>query len=149
MTYQSKAISKKVPDAFLEVSKELAMERGIEDGTKVKLTSPYGQVKVKCLVTDRVKGKEVYLPMNTNGEASINYLTSSHSEKDTYTPAYKEVSAKMEILEPKGESPLPSFNSRYGNPKPQIGVRVEDKWKRDDYIFPGDLVRKSEVNSNG
>ncbi len=149
MTYQSKAISKKVPDAFLEVSKELAMERGIEDGTKVKLTSPYGQVKVKCLVTDRVKGKEVYLPMNTNGEASINYLTSSHSDKDTDTPAYKEVSAKMEILEPKGESPLPSFNSRYGNPKPQIGVRVEDKWKRDDYIFPGDLVRKSGVNSNG
>lgn len=110
MTYQTEGITKKTPNVFLEVSHELANERGLEDGTTVRLTSPYGAVKVDCVVTDRVVGKQVYLPMNSRGEGAINYLTSSHSDKDTDTPAYKEISAKMEILKQKGESPLPKTN---------------------------------------
>ncbi len=86
---------------FLEVSPELAEERGLEDGTLVRLTSPYGNVKVKCVITDRVKGKQVYLPMNDSKDAAINLLTSGYADKDTDTPAYKETSAKMEILKKK------------------------------------------------
>ncbi|WP_425388440.1 formate dehydrogenase subunit alpha [Domibacillus robiginosus] len=142
MTYKSAGISSKTPSVFLEVSPELAAERGLEDGTVVRLTSPYGSVKVSCLVTDRVKGKEVYLPMNSQGEGAINYLTSSKADKDTDTPAYKEISAKMEILSAKGDNPLPRINHRNGNPQPQIGVQVEKKWARPDYVFPGDLVTK-------
>ena len=148
MTYKSKGITSKTPQVFLEVSTELATERGLEDGTLVRLTSPYGNVKVECLVTDRVKGKEVYLPLNDSGVGAINYLTSSHADKDTDTPAYKEVSAKLEILREKGDSPLPRINHRYGNPQPQIGVAVEKKWQRKDYTFPGDLVKK-ESNQHG
>ncbi|MDQ0208900.1 formate dehydrogenase subunit alpha [Alkalicoccobacillus murimartini] len=142
MTYKSKGITSKTPTVFLEVSPELAEERGLNDGTLVRLTSPYGNVKVECLITDRVKGKEVYLPLNDAGEGAINYLTSSYADKDTDTPAYKEVSAKLEILREKGESPLPRINHRNGNPQPQIGVAIEKKWQRDDYTFPGDLVKK-------
>ncbi|WP_018394616.1 formate dehydrogenase subunit alpha [Bacillus sp. 37MA] len=144
MTYKSKGITSKTPEVFLEVSPELAEDRELEDGTLVRLTSPYGSVKVKCLVTDRVKGKEVYLPMNDSGEGAINYLTGSHADKDTDTPAYKEISATMDILKEKGESPLPRINYRNGNPQPQIGVQVEKKWARADYIFPGELVKKGE-----
>ncbi|WP_100330634.1 formate dehydrogenase subunit alpha [Bacillus xiapuensis] len=142
LTYKSEGITSKTPSVFLEVSPELAKERGLEDGTVVRLTSPYGNVKVPCVVTDRVKGKEVYLPMNDSGEGAVNYLTSSYADKDTDTPAYKEVKAKMEILQAKGENPLPRINHRRGNPNPQIGVEVEKKWARPDYIFPGDLVKK-------
>lgn len=142
MTYQSKGITSKTPNTFLEVSHELAKERGLKDGTLVRLSSPYGSVKVQCLITDRVKGKEVYLPMNDSGEAAINLLTSSYSDKDTDTPAYKETSAKLEILKEEGVNPLPNTNFRYGNPQPQIGVGVEKKWARKDYIFPGDVVEK-------
>ncbi len=146
MTYKSEAITGKTPEVFLEVSPVLAEERKLEDGTKVRLTSPYGSVKVSCIVTDRVFGNQLYLPMNSAGEGAINYLTSSHSDKDTDTPAYKEVSVKMEILEAKGKSPLPKINHRYGNPQPQIGVNVEEKWARDDYIFPGDIVKERRSN---
>jgi len=146
MTYKSEAITGKTPEVFLEVSPQLAEERKLEDGTKVRLTSPYGSVKVSCIVTDRVFGKQLYLPMNTAGEGAINYLTSSHSDKDTDTPAYKEVSVKMEVLEQKGKSPLPKVNHRYGNPQPQIGVNVEEKWARSDYIFPGDIVKARRGN---
>jgi formate dehydrogenase major subunit len=142
MTYKSKGISSKTPEVFLEVSPELAKERGLKDGTLVRLTSPYGNVKVKCLITDRVKGKEVYLPMNDRGEAAINLLTSSYADKDTDTPAYKETKVKLDILSEEGSNPLPRINHRYGNPQPQIGVNVQKKWARKDYIFPGELVKK-------
>lgn len=142
MTYKSKGITSKTPGAFLEVSPELALERGLKDGSLVRLISPYGKVKVKCVITDRVKGKEVYLPMNDSGESAINLITSSYADKDTDTPAYKEVKAKLEVLEIEGVNPLPKNNFRYGKPNPQRGVEVERKWKRKDYAFPGDLVKK-------
>ncbi|HLR19081.1 MAG TPA: formate dehydrogenase subunit alpha [Staphylococcus sp.] len=146
MTYKSEAITGKTPSVFLEVSPELAEERGVEDGTMVRLLSPYGKVKVSCIVTERVTGNQLYLPMNSNGEGAINYLTSSHADKDTDTPAYKEVSVKMEVLEPIGKSPLTTKNHRYGNPQPQIGVNVKEKWARSDYKFPGDIVKEKRVN---
>jgi formate dehydrogenase major subunit len=146
MTYKSKGITSKTPSVFLEVSPELALERGLKDGSLVRLISPYGKVKVKCVITDRVKGKEVYLPMNDSGESAINLITSSYADKDTDTPAYKEVKAKLEVLEIEGVNPLPKTNFRYGNPNPQRGVEVERKWKRKDYTFPGDLVKKEGNN---
>ncbi|MTH54800.1 formate dehydrogenase subunit alpha [Bacillus mangrovi] len=148
MTYQSKGITSKTPRTFLEVSAALAEEKGFKTGSLIRLVSPYGQVKVQAHVTDRVRGKEVYLPMNDNGEAAINLLTSSHADKDTDTPAYKEVKAKLEVLETEGIDPLPRNNHRNGNPQPQRGVEVERKWARKDYTFPGDLVKK-ERKHNG
>ncbi|MEW9502475.1 formate dehydrogenase subunit alpha [Jeotgalibacillus marinus] len=149
MTYRSEGITSKVPKTFLEVSPALAKERGLQDGTLVRLTSPYGSVKVECLITDRVRFKEVYLPMNARGESAINYLTSSYADNITDTPAYKEINVKLEVLRKKGESPLPRINHRFGNPQPQMGVQVEKKWARADYIFPGDLVKKKESNKHG
>jgi formate dehydrogenase major subunit len=135
MTYKSKGISKKVPREWLEVSPELAQARDIESGALVRLTSPYGQVKVRVEVTERVKGNELYMTMNSAGdESAVNYLTSSYHDRVTHTPNYKEMSVNMEVLEATGEPPIPRNNHRFGNRVPQIGVRVEDKWKRSDYI---------------
>ncbi|PTQ51796.1 MAG: Formate dehydrogenase related protein [Hydrogenibacillus schlegelii] len=137
MTYRSSGLAHKVPEAFLEVSPELAKERGIETGALVRLISPYGSVKVRVLVTDRVRGRELYLPMNDAGEAAINYLTSSKTDRVTNTPAYKDVKVRMEVIEPRGKSPLPKHNHRFGRRTPQSSVQVEKKWARSDYVFPG------------
>src|SRR5213078_983856 len=56
LTNRVKGISQKTPHAFVEVSPELAAERGIKSGTWVQLVSRYGQVRVRALVTDRVRG---------------------------------------------------------------------------------------------
>jgi formate dehydrogenase major subunit len=120
----------------VEISPELAAERGIQSGTWVQLVSRYGQVKVRAVVTDRVHGKEMYMPMNSV-ESPVNRLTSSHTDKITHTPAYKETSVRLEILPERGQSPLPRTNHRFGNPTPQKGVEVERKWKRQDYRLPG------------
>jgi formate dehydrogenase major subunit len=136
LTYRTAGIREKTPDTFVEVSMELAKERGIQGGTWVRLTSRYGNVRVRALVTDRVHGKELYMPMNSV-ESPINRLTSSHTDPVTHTPAYKETSVKMTVLPEIGESPLPRTNSRWGHPTPQHGVEVERKWKRADYRIPG------------
>jgi formate dehydrogenase major subunit len=136
LTYRAAGIREKTPDTFVEVSPDLAEERGLQSGTWVRLISRYGQVRVRALVTDRVQGHELYMPMNSS-ESPVNRLTSSHTDAATDTPAYKEASVRMDVLPEIGESPLPRINSRFGHPTPQNGVEVERKWKRPDYRIPG------------
>lgn len=136
LTYRTAGIGQKTPDTFVEVSPELAKERKLTTGSWVQLTSRYGKIRVRALVTDRVRGKELYVPMNSV-ENPINRLTSSYTDPITHTPAFKEVAVKMTVLGEVGESPLPRTNSRWGHPTPQRGVEVERKWQRPDYRLPG------------
>jgi formate dehydrogenase major subunit len=135
LTYRSNGIREKVPDVWVEISPQLAKERGVQSGTWVQLISRYGKVRVRALVTERVTGKELYMPMNSS-ESPVNLLTSSHTDAVTNTPAYKEASVRMVVLDEVGNSPLPKVNSRFGHPTPQRGVEVERKWKRIDYEMP-------------
>ncbi len=135
MTYKANGIREKVPDTFVEISPELAKERGIDSGRWVRLFSRHGKVRVRALVTDRVHGRELYMPMNSS-EHPVNLLTSSNTDMTTHTPAYKETSVRMEVLDDIGDSPLPHVNSRFHHPTPQAGVMIERKWKRLDYEMP-------------
>lgn len=148
LTYRSEGIREKVPDTFLEVSPELARERGVVSGTWVQLISRYGKLRVRALVTDRVQGKELYMPMNSS-ESPVNLLTGSHVDAITHTPAYKEASVRMVVLDEVGESPLPRINSRFGQPTPQNGVEVERKWKRKDYKPPTGMAMTAAPKMNG
>ncbi|HLS08075.1 formate dehydrogenase subunit alpha [Lentibacillus sp.] len=143
MTYKSEAITSKMPTAFIEMSPELAEERGINEGAEVKLISETGEASGPVHITDRVSGRELYLPLNDNGRTAVNYLTDNSVDKDTDTPAFKEIAVKMEVIKKKGKSPLPPNNYRRGNPQPQIGVQPERKWNRDDYAFPGSQVKQN------
>ena len=134
LTYRSPGIREQTPDTFVEVSPALATERGIKSGAWVQLVSRYGKVRVRALVTDRVDGKELYMPMNSS-ESPVNRLTSSFADKVTHTPAYKELAVNMQVLDVE-QTPLPRINSRFGHPTPQCGVQVERKWKRADYSLP-------------
>ena len=102
----------------------------------MELTSRHGRIRIRALVTDRVQGRQLYLPMNSS-ENAVNRLTGSHTDRATHTPAYKETAVKMRLLDETGESPLRPGNSRLGTPTPQHGVEVERKWKRSDYSLPG------------
>jgi formate dehydrogenase major subunit len=136
LTYRSPGIRQKAPDTFVEISPELARERSIETGSLVQLTSRRGNLCVRALVTDRVEGRELYMPMNST-EIPVNRLTGSHTDPVTHTPAYKETAVRMRVLSEKGESPLPRINHRFGHPTPQQGVEVERKWSQPSYHMPG------------
>ena len=143
MTYRVPGIKRMTPTNFVEVSPDLAAERGVEDGSKVELKSKWGTIRAKVLVTDRVSGKQLYMAMN-NTDDPVNRLTGAHVDRATHTPAFKECSVSMRMLEPKGRSPLMWENFRNGHRTPQKGVEVERKWAREDYRLPG-ISRSDEL----
>src|SRR5581483_206846 len=141
MTYRSKGIREITPTNFIEVSPELAREKKLDNGSVVHLHSLDGEVIVPVVVTDRVAGTQLYMPMNSVDQP-VNRLTGSDVDRATHTPAFKEVSVQMTVLEEKRPNPLPPGNFRHGRRTPQSGVEVERKWKRSDYRKPGeDLVQ--------
>ena len=145
MTGRTPGIHTMTPVNFVEVSPELATERGITTGTYVRLRSPYGEAQVQALVTDRVCGKQLYMTLNSVREP-VNILTSSHTDRATHTPAFKETAVSMEILPEqdhtdrkgrKSRGPLGPGNFRLATRTPQNGVEIERKWARPDYYLPG------------
>jgi formate dehydrogenase major subunit len=136
MTYRSAGIRRMTPQTFVEVSPELAQERGVATGAYVQLRSAFGQVKVQVLISDRVQGKQLYMPINSVLEP-VNKMTSDKVDRDTHTPAFKETAVSMVVLGETGASPLPRENFRFGKRTPQMGVEVERKWKQPAYWVPG------------
>jgi formate dehydrogenase major subunit len=134
LTHKSEGLKYKLPKVFVEVSPELAIERGVKDGTLVRLVSLYGAIRVPVLVTDRVEGKTVYVPMHSaSHESAVNLLTGGAVDVVTHTPAYKQAKVRMEVLGVEGENPLPKFNPRNKTRTPQMGLEIYRKWERGDY----------------
>lgn len=135
-TGRTPGIDRQLPDWFVEVSPELARERGIRDGTWLRVTSRRGSVDVPALVTDRVHGNVLFMPIH-QGKPGLNLLTGEHHDPDVNTPAFKEVAVRIELLDRcnKG-SPLPAHNFRHGRRTPLAGVPVETKWAQPAYVPP-------------
>jgi len=137
MTHRVMGIREETPERYIEISEELAEERSIESGRWVRVTSRHGSLVIKVVVTSRVVGKQVYLPLLSQ-EGPVNVLTGSHTDSATNTPAFKETAVRIKLLPEQGTNPLKPLNFRYsGQPTPQDGVEVERKWKRSDYRKPG------------
>ena len=115
MTYRTEGIREKTPCTFIEVSPELASERGIQTGSWVQLTSRYGKVRAQAVSRRECQGKELYMPMNST-EEPVNRLTSSHTDKVTHTPAYKETSVQLRCWER-------SAMTRYRGRTPAMDIR--------------------------
>jgi formate dehydrogenase major subunit len=137
MTHRVMGIREETPERYIEISEELAEERSIESGRWVRVTSRHGSLVIKVIVTSRVVGKQVYLPLLSQ-EGPVNVLTGSHTDSATNTPAFKETAVRIKLLPEQGTNPLKPLNFRYsGQPTPQDGVEVDRKWKRSDYRKPG------------
>ncbi|WP_233581538.1 formate dehydrogenase subunit alpha [Acidipila sp. EB88] len=150
MTYRVPGIKEETPDRWVEVSPELAKLHNLTTGQWVDITSRRATLRVPVLITDRVKGNQMFIPLNSP-DAPVNLLTGSDVDDVTHTPAYKELAVKMKVLPWKGENPLKAINFRNGHPTPQNGVEVERKWKRADYRMPGldpELVQISIGNGH-
>ncbi|MFW6369063.1 MAG: molybdopterin dinucleotide binding domain-containing protein, partial [Myxococcota bacterium] len=100
------------PDAFVEMSRELAAEKGIRNGDKVKVKTARGEIEVYALVTARMKpflvdGKEVHqvaIPYHFGFSglgrgASANMLTPHAGDANTMIPEYKAFLCDVEKAE--------------------------------------------------
>ncbi|GAB2577989.1 formate dehydrogenase subunit alpha [Dyella jejuensis] len=133
------------PNWFVEVSPELAAERGIEDGTWLRVISRRAEVEVRATITDRVSGNTLYIPIHQS-KPGVNTLTGEHRDTEVNTPAYKELAVRIEKLpKPKGEPPLPYRNHRYGRRTPNLGPSAEQKWERREYAEPPATIEHPET----
>lgn len=135
MTRKSNGLNSRLPVTFVEVSPELAQERNIPDNALVRLSSPFGSVKVPVVITDRVSGNELFLPMHTrNKDHAINMLTGAGFDENTSTPAFKQTKVKLEVIGEAARNPLPKHNQRNKPRDPRSGAEVVRKWARKDYV---------------
>lgn len=139
LTHRDAGIEGKVPAMYIEVSPELARERGLADGDLVRIRSVSGAIRSRVLVTDRVQGKVMWMGIHDRGENSVNLLTTDARDPTTQTGAYKELPVALEKIpsDRSTGSPLSSGNPRRYRGVAQLGVQVQEKWKRSDYVPPG------------
>jgi formate dehydrogenase major subunit len=100
------------PEFFVELSEELAKEKGIRPGQMVRVWSNRGQVKGKAVITKRMKplkvdGKTIYqvgLPLNfgfigeTKKASPVNSLTPNVGDANAQTPEYKAFLVNIEPI---------------------------------------------------
>ncbi len=98
-----------VPEMYVEISEELAGEKGIESGDDVRVSSARGQITVKAMVTKRLRpftiaGKtvhEVAMPwhwgyMGLSTGPSANVLTPNAGDANTMIPEFKAFLVRVE-----------------------------------------------------
>ena len=135
LTRRNAGLLSKVEKDYVDISPVDAEKLGLKEGDWVKLISPFGDVKTQIVVTGEIRPGELYMPVCSSIER-VNYLTSTATDPVVKTPAYKEISVRLEKLNQAGRSPMPRGNPRYGHPTPQADVKVEQKWQRSDYRAP-------------
>jgi formate dehydrogenase major subunit len=129
------AINQELPEIYVEVPPDLAKERGLTNGSRVRLVSRRNQLEVPVHITDRVLGQNLFLPIHAT-KGNVNLLTGDHADDAVDTPAYKEIAVHMEAIGEEGADPLPDSNFRHWDNNPAGGVEVERKWQREDYNPP-------------
>ena len=98
-----------VPDMFVEISKEMAKEKGIANGDFVTISSKRGSIEARALVTSRIKPlrigekivEQVAIPWHfgfvglATGD-SANILTDAVGDANTHIPEYKAFMCNIE-----------------------------------------------------
>jgi formate dehydrogenase major subunit/formate dehydrogenase alpha subunit len=96
MTRRVSALESHAGEAYIEMHPDDVAKLNIQDGSRVKVSSPGGSIGLKVRSTDRVTPGVVFIPMHY-GEAAVNILTSDVAV-DTFskTPGYKITAVRIE-----------------------------------------------------
>jgi formate dehydrogenase major subunit len=113
ITQQVEHLVQLQPEAFVEVPAELAREKGIETGDKVRVSSKRGKLEVRAVVTKRlgpiqVDGKKIYqigipihwgfVGINTGQHWLANALTPFVGDASARTPEFKAFLVNIEKM---------------------------------------------------
>jgi len=113
ITQQVEHLVQLQPEAFVEVPAELAREKGIEHGGKVRVWSKRGKLEVRAVVTNRlgplqIDGKKVYqigipihwgfVGINTGQHWLANALTPFVGDASARTPEFKAFLVNIERI---------------------------------------------------
>jgi len=88
MTRRAKALDAIEPEAFVEMHPGDAAERGIEEGTRVRVASRRGAVELRARLTEREIRGAVFIPFHFR-EAAANLLTIDALDPEGKIPEFK------------------------------------------------------------
>jgi formate dehydrogenase major subunit len=95
MTRRCKPLDEFVPEAWVEINPTLAERFGIKEGDMVQLTSRRGQLKVKALLTNKIREEVIFMPFHF-AEAAANVLTIAALDPVARIPEYKVCAVRVE-----------------------------------------------------
>jgi len=94
MSRKAEALNKLKPEPVVEISREDAEELKINDGEKIKLESPFGEIEIKAKISERVKKGVVAVP-NHYSEAAVNKVIGPFLDPVSKIPAFKFCNVKV------------------------------------------------------
>lgn len=95
MSRRSDTLTEFVNEAFIELNDIDAVKLEINDGEKVKVSSPRGQIETIARISDEVAEGEVFMPWHFN-ESKVNYLVRDELDPTSKIPAYKLTAVRVE-----------------------------------------------------
>jgi formate dehydrogenase major subunit/formate dehydrogenase alpha subunit len=105
----------KQPEAFIEIHRYDARQRGIADGDVVKVATRRGQVQCRAIISKQVRKGCIWMPLHF-AEARANLLTNDAGDPVTNTAEYKVCAAEVERLEAASAELYPGSFYRQGGP---------------------------------
>ncbi len=88
MTRKSGGLNELAPENFLEISAEDAKRYGLEDGSRVIITSRRGKISVKVMISEKSIPGSVFIPFHF-AESAVNRLTNAALDPVAKIPEYK------------------------------------------------------------
>jgi predicted molibdopterin-dependent oxidoreductase YjgC len=98
MTRRSPALDNEFPEAFVEVNTGDANRLGIEDGDWVEVTSRRGKIRIKALVSDKIRPGVIFIPFHF-AECAANMLTNPALDPIAKIPELKVCAAAIQPTE--------------------------------------------------
>lgn len=113
-TRRSDGLTKKQPEAFVEVHPRNAKKQGIEDGQLVDVVTRRGRVRCRAMYSRQVRRNAIWMPFHFP-DARTNYLTTDAGDEVTGTGEYKVCAARLEVVkESKAERVFPGAFAAVG-----------------------------------
>lgn len=98
MTGRVEGLVELSPEAYLEIHPADALNLGIEEGKRVRVSSRRGTIIVRAKLTERVPRGTVFIPFHF-GEAPANLLTGAFLDPEAKIPEYKVCAVRLTPVE--------------------------------------------------
>ena len=97
-TRRSEGLTKKQPEAFVEIHPGTAKSIGVDDGQIVDVVSRRGRVRCRAMLSRQVKRNTIWMPFHFP-DVRTNYLTTDAGDAVTGTGEYKVCAARIEPVD--------------------------------------------------
>ena len=95
MTGRTEGIHGLAPDHYIEINEKLAVKKGIKDGDMVEVTSRWGKLETRAVLTNLTDENVVYMAFHWIDSANI-LVGSEYLDKYSKTAGYKVTGVRLE-----------------------------------------------------